>query len=399
MNKSWLDTIVEQHAESESPANYWRWSAMAALSAVVKDKIWMERYYYKLYPNIYVMLFGPSGIKKGPPVNLARKLVDAINNTRVINGRSSIQGILKKLGEAETKPGGYIVNTSCGFICSSEMASSVVEDKAFMTILTDVYDRNYRDGQWESLLKGESFKLKDVTVTLLGAVNQAHSDALFTATDINGGFFARTFFINETKPQRRNSLMYKPAIIPNIKELAEHLRALSQLSGEIKCTDEANEFMDTWYNNFWANIDSQGYEDPTGTINRYQDSVLKVAILMSLAKSTNLIVERAEIETAISYCERLIGNVRRATLGAGIALLGAQKKIAIMELVERNNHMISRTQLHKKFWMHGSLSEWNEIMEQLVIAGIIDAETMGNQLIYKMNDQQINGWQRHFEGK
>src|SRR5690349_9206016 len=131
---SWLDTIVSQHAESESPSSYWRWSAMAALSAVVKDKIWMDRHYYKLYPNIYVMLFGPSGIKKGPPVNMARKLVDQVNNTRVINGRSSIQGILKKLGESETKPGGYIINTSCGFICSSEMASSVVEDKAFMTI-------------------------------------------------------------------------------------------------------------------------------------------------------------------------------------------------------------------------------------------------------------------------
>lgn len=400
MNNSWLDLITEQHLESESPASFWRWSALSALSAVIKDKIWMERHYYKLYPNIYVMLYGPSGIKKGPPVNMARKLVDYVNNTRVINGRASIQGILKKLGTAETKPGGLVLDSSCGFICSSEMASSMVEDKAAMTILTDLYDRNYRDGQWESLLKMESFTLKDVCITLLGATNEAHSDAFFTKQDVFGGFFARTFFIHETKPQIRNSLMYAPKVVPDYKILSQHIKEVSKLKGEIICSEDANQYMNDWYMKFWENIESQNYDDPTGTANRYQDSILKVAILLSLSKSLEMKVELDTMEESIITCERLIGNIRRVTLGGGSeGILSGQKKIIIMALVNRDNHAMSRAFLHKNYWMHASLTEWNEIMAQLEIAGMIKIETVGNQVIYWMEKKQVEEWKNHFLGK
>ena len=396
---NWLETVVAQHVESEAPKSFWHWSALCAISAVLKDKVWIDRHYYKLYPNIYVMLFAHSGLKKGPPVNMARILVENVNNTRVINGRASIQGILKKLGTAETKPGGYIINSSCGFICSSEMASSMVEDKAAMTILTDLYDRNYRSGNWESLLKMESFILKDPTVTLLGATNEAHSNEFFTKQDINGGFFARTFFIHETKAQVRNSLMYAPDVIPDYKVLAGYLRELAQLAGEIKVTEEAKKFMNDWYLNFWKDIDLQQFNDPTGTINRFQDSVLKVAILTSLGKSISMELSEESIAESIKHCEKLIGNIRRATLGTGAASFGNQKKIAIMELVDRDNHSISRAQLHKKFWMHASLTEWNEIMAQLEIAGLIRTETIGNQVVYRMDEKMINSWQEHFAGR
>ena len=70
----WLDELVTQHSEFESPLNFWRWSGLASIAAVVKDKVWMPRYLYNLYPNIYVMLHAESGLKKGPPVSMANKL-------------------------------------------------------------------------------------------------------------------------------------------------------------------------------------------------------------------------------------------------------------------------------------------------------------------------------------
>ena len=116
------------------------------------------------------MLHADSGLKKGPPVNLAKKLVKRVNNTRIISGRSSIQGMLKELGEGYSLPGGQIVKKSVAFIAASEFSSSIVEDKAAMTILTDLYDRNWNEGEW-TLLKMENFTLKDPTITLLVATN------------------------------------------------------------------------------------------------------------------------------------------------------------------------------------------------------------------------------------
>src|SRR5262245_28680614 len=95
---SWLNNLLDQHKEYESPRNFWLWSSLAAISAVVKDNIYLDKFLYKLYPNIYVMLHADSGLRKGPPVSMARQLVKEVNNTRIIVGRSSIQGILKDMG-------------------------------------------------------------------------------------------------------------------------------------------------------------------------------------------------------------------------------------------------------------------------------------------------------------
>ena len=92
---NWLEEFVHQHAELESPRSFWFWSALAAISAVMQDKVWLDRQIYKLYPNVYIMLHAESGLKKGPPISAAKQLVKPVNGTHIISGRSSIQGILK----------------------------------------------------------------------------------------------------------------------------------------------------------------------------------------------------------------------------------------------------------------------------------------------------------------
>lgn len=400
MNQSWLDTIIEQHLESEAPSAFWYWSALTAVSAVIKDHIWFDKFFYKVYPNVYTILYADSGLKKGPPINMARILVEKVNNTRVINGRSSIQGILKKLGTSETRKGGIVIDTSCGFVNSSELASSLVEDKAALTILTDLFDRQYRAGNWDSLLKMETFQLKDPILTILGGINDAHANELFTAKDVAGGFFARSFFIHETETQTINSLMFAPKVIPNYDELGKYLITLSNLRGEMTLDHEDRIFFKDWYENFKKDIKIQRAHDPTGTLNRFDDSIWKTSMLITLARSGKLHIEREFLDEAMTVCTKLIGNVRRATMGTnGTGALTNQKKIVIMELVERDNHTISRGQLNKKFWMHASLAEWNEIMLQLEMAGIVKIENAGNVVLYRMDKEQIEGWKNHFEGR
>ena len=229
---NWLETLLKQHDEFESPKSFWYWAALASISAVMKDQVWLDQQLYKVYPNIYVMFHADSGLKKGPPVGMAKKLVTMVNNTHVISGRSSIQGILKELGGAQTQPGGKIVTKSTAFICSSELSSSIVEDKVATTILTDLYDRVYNEGEWKSLLKMESFKLMSPTITMLTATNQAHSTDFFTGKDIRGGYFARTFIIHEDERHTVNSLAGRVINRPDYDKLALYLKELAKIKGE-----------------------------------------------------------------------------------------------------------------------------------------------------------------------
>ena len=419
---TWLEQILKEHEEFEAPKQFWRWAALASLSAVLKDKVWLDCWIYKLYPNIYVMFHADSGLKKGPPISMARDMVAEVDNTRIIRGRSSIQGILKKLGEAASTPGGKIIGKDAvAFICSSELTSSIVTDPVATNILTDLYDRNYNFGEWESLLKMENFKLHNPCITMLTATNEAHSSEFFVRKDMQGGYFARTFIIYENVRQTINSLAAPPKLIPDNRIYARYLKAAAGLDGPMqplgsrersdiykyeKIQHHESIYLsavgrkyDDWYNNFISNIDSNAIKDETGTLNRFGDSVLKVAILLSLAERLELTISEEAMTEAIAQCEKLVGNVRKTTMGRGKSTSAQEKALLIRELVTRDNHMISREQVNKKYWSSASSEEWDKVAESLSVAGVIQIENQGGKIVFCMTEIEADKWKAHFAGR
>lgn len=419
---SWLQDIIKQHEELESPVSFWYWSAIAALSAVVKDQVWLDRQIYNLYPNIYVMLHAESGLKKGPPISMARQLVKPVNNTRIISGRSSIQGILKDLGTAYTQPGGKLQTKSVAFICSSELSSSIVEDPVATKILTDLYDRQYNVGEWRSLLKMETFELKDPTITMLTATNEAMSEDFFTRSAIQGGYFARTFIVYEKESTVVNSLLYPLSHPPNYTASADYLKQVAKLHGPFKpiaVIEKSDEFRykktkrgreiwfneagilyDDWYDNF-KEVIKITEKDETGTLNRFGDSVLKVAMLLSLAIEPNLTLKSEAMVEAIAESEKLLGNVRKTTLGKqGISQSALLKTMIIMELLNRDNHQVTRTVMMKKMWQHYSNpQEFDDIMQSFDASGMIKTSSVGNQILYTMPPDQVEELKIFMSGK
>jgi hypothetical protein len=330
---------------------------------------------------------------------MAKQLVKAVDNTKLITGRFSIQGALKRLGTAESRPGGKVHKGSTGFICSSELTASIVDDPAALEILTDLYDRNYNVDDWDSTLKMEVFALTRPTLSMLTATNEAHSEEFFIKRDIQGGYFARTFIIYEKERHRLNSLMFPLKTIIDYKKNAEYLKKLGNLSGEVKMDDSVRKYIDEWYHDFKRAIDDQKTKDPTGTLNRFDDSMLKVAMLISLGHSPELTIGQDAVDEAIKECEKLIGNVRKTTMGSGKHQFAQEKALVIEELIRRDNHSITRQQLNKKYYLRASSAEWDSIMEDLAAAGVLQINNEGSNRIYHMPDIQVNEWKQHLSGK
>jgi hypothetical protein len=421
---NWIDEIVSLHSEFESPLNFWRWAALTAISAVVKDNVYLAQGMFNLYPNIYVMFHADSGLKKGPPVSMAKKLVMEVGNTKVISGRSSIQGILRKLGSSESRPGGTIDKGSSAFICSSELSSSIVEDKAATDILTDLYDRSYNDKDWGSLLKSEEFALKAPVVTMLTATNEAHSASFFERKDVAGGFFARTFIIYENEENRSNSLLVPPERAIDYKLASSYLRDLSKLKGQFQPLGARHEsefhiyskinpythqtewftkaglIYENWYEQFKKDL--KHVKDSTGTLNRFGSSVLKVGMILSLGESPSLRITEDSMNRAIEMCQKLIGNARQVSAGKvdGIPNDVERKKILIKELYTRENQSISRAQLLKKYYMHGTIQEWDEVIIAFREAEFITTEKINDtHLMLKMTTVTYEGLKAKFAGK
>lgn len=420
---NFIDQVIEQHREFESPLNFWRWAAIASISAVVKDSVYLSQHMFNMYPNIYVMFHADSGMKKGPPVNLAKKLVTKVGNTKVISGRASIQGILKEMSQAESRPGQPVNKKSAAFICSSELSSSIVEDKVATTILTDLYDRNYNADTWKSLLKMEVFDLKDPTITMLTATNESHSTDFFTKKDISGGYFARTFIIHEHQENRVNSLLVPPTILPDYDGLVAYLKELAVLSGPFtalgsRCETDfhkriltnpytsapeyytgAGYIYEEWYRSYSST--RKGVKDSTGTLNRFGSSVIKIAMLLSLAEKPELFISESAMEEAIKVCETLIGNIRKVTFGKTESEgTNAERKILLInELLIRPDHRILRSELHKKFWIQGNVKEWDECLASFVEAGYVNIIPNGNNASIEMTPQTVMEMEYFLSGR
>ena len=90
----------------------------------------------------------------------------------------------------------------------------------------------------------------------------------------------------KSKRNRINSLIKRGENPPDYKRLAEHLRELSKLRGEFASLNgtRAGDIFSDWYIEFTTAIEQQRVADPTGTLNRFSESVIKVAMLLSLAE-------------------------------------------------------------------------------------------------------------------
>lgn len=400
---TWLQELIQQHDELESPTSFWYWSGLCVISAIVKDNVWtLEGGAWQMYPNIYVLLYADVGVGKGPAIALAHDLVKRVNNTKIISGRSSIQGILGRLSRGESRPGGHVTQSSAGFIIASEFSSALVHDPAAMDILTDLFDRLWRVGDWESLLKQEQFHLVDPTVSLLAGINEAHFDSLMESKDVFGGFLGRTFLISESKAHRLNPLIDNLEHPPDREYLAKYLKKLAKLRGPFKSLQgtEAGEKYKEWYMNFYQTVQDQDIEDKTGTIKRTRDAIKKVAMLLSLADEPDLIIKLSHMEEAIESCEKLIGNIRKTTHGKkGMSSLAAHKALIINELLSRDNHKITRTMIAKKYWMHFNITELDAIMDSLELAGMVKGSSEGGHMVYTMPEKEVKRLTKFLEGK
>lgn len=365
---SWINEVVNTYQESESPEKYFYWSAISAISAVMKKQVYLERYTYRLYPNVYIFLVGRSGIKKSTPINLAKDLVEKTESTRIIFGRNSIQNVIKELGKAYTQNGGPMINTAQAYLISGELAAFLVKDPDALTILTDLHDTHSYEKEWKNSLKVSGVDvLKSPCLSLLGATNEDHFQDAVPNNAIGGGFIARTFIVYTNEKGKLNSLTQAPATVPNKDYLARYLTKLSKISGQFKWTEKGIKMYDDWYYTFNA----QHHHDPTGTMGRIGDQILKLAMILSLSEDTSLELRQEHIFEAITSATSCLSGMTMVTMGRGKSDIGDKIKIVFRELLQSPDNRVSRQKLLQKYWGDMDHFELDRVIETLIGAGVI----------------------------
>lgn len=351
---------------------------------------------YKTYPNIYVLLYGPSGVRKGPPIALAEDLVSKVDNTRVIDGRSSIEAVIKELGNTQSAPGKPPSKDACGFMVASELSASIIGNISAMDIMTNLYDRLYNEKEWKYRLKGEgSVKLMKPCITWLAGTNEALFRDFMPEKNLHGGLIGRMFVITETKKARTNSLMFKTKS-PDKVRLGNILKHVAAIEGEFTMSDAVRHEVDDWYNLF----DKNAPKDDTGFVSRTLDFVIKIAMILASGRRQSKEITSEDVTEAASQVLPLIDPTKAVvhSIKKSEVTAATKRSLVLTYLSNKPEFKEERTKLLMNIGLQINHEDLDMIAQYMIQMETLVIDHVGGKAWYrlKIENPLVKDWIQQF---
>jgi hypothetical protein len=387
---SWIEQLQRETDNAETPRQYIYWAGLSIISAIISPNTYLNLDgVLKMRPNTYILLIGKSGLGKGLPNYLAKKLVEETKATRVISGRNTIQSVVQELSRIKSTPEGPPTFTdSRGYLQSGEFHNLMQQDPHALTILTEWYDAHYVP-DWKNTTKtGGGEVLRYPCISLFGGSSPEHFNEAVPLVNISGGFVGRTLLVYADRRHKYNSLVGDSNKEVDIKSLSNYLHQLAKLKGKFKWTKEGADEFTKWYDDFRPR--SEKMQDKTNTIERMPDHIRKVSMLISASKSLSLEISKDDVDEAINECIKLGNTARRITHGGKNSLAEQTKKVLIY-LLEADTKSVSRSILLRKGFGDYDAVELDKIVDTLHQTGFVDIKG-GKETIYTITERGINLW-------
>jgi hypothetical protein len=397
-----IKEVLESTQYFEAPPRYYYWSTIAAISAVLKDKVWFNMGdNYNVYPNVYVLLYGPSGVRKGPAINLAKQLVMGVDNTRTIDGRSSIEAVIKTLGTMTSRPGKPPHKDCCGFMAASELSSSIIGNAAAMDIMTDLFDRLYNETEWNYRLKvGESVRLVKPTVTWLAGTNESLFREFVPEKNLNGGLIGRMFVVSESKKHTTNSLMFKTRA-PDKNKIVERLKQVSKLEGEFCIEPEIRTAIDEWYNKFDKEV-GPSLKDDTGFVSRILDYVMKLSMILSTGRRGDKQIKLEDVKESIDVLLPLIVPTKRVvnSVRKNDNSLITKRALILTILTNSPEYKCERSRLLQNLGLQIDHEDLDKIAQYMIQMNVLTIDQAGGQSVFRLrvDRPEVMKWIEQYRG-
>lgn len=299
--KNWLDGYMAYTSNTEPPILYRKWIGISVLAACMQRKLVLELGTLRFYPNMYIVLVGPSGkcrkgVAMGPGFSLLSEL--GIKMAAEAITREALIRELQSTNLDTAYPDGLITTHSSLTIYSQELTVFLgYNNLQLMSDLTDWYDCREK---WTYRTKNQGTDIiEGVWVNLIGATTPDLIQSTLPTDAIGGGLTSRMIFVYEDKKAKSVAI---PGLTEEQKALRESLRydleRILTIKGTFKITDEFAEMWIDWYN---AQEGHPPFQSPhfAGYIERRPNHVLKLSMILSMSRSDDLIITSGDLTEAI----------------------------------------------------------------------------------------------------
>lgn len=390
--KNWLETYMTYTSGQESPGIFHYWTGVSILAFTLARSCWVDMSHFKIYPNMFLVLVGPTGVGKSTASNIGIKLFKkAFPEVFITRGKVTIAKMIEDMGAVFTETG-----TARACIYASEFkvfTQSIQSNSSIIEDLTDLYEC---PDDWDYRTKNAGVvALENVCINILAASIPewigTTSGAQFTET----GFSARILYIGSPYSDR---CFHKPFLPPGGEQMYHDMisdlqHIATTLTGEYRITKEADKYHETWYRELKnhkrmarVNEKLRGYEF------RKDAHMLKTAMLLKAAISDDMTLDVPDLQRAV----HALDNIQKGILVAyqSIAytpLEAAISKIEDMIKISDEGIVSHRTILRAGISMRGlGVKGPEDVIAYMLRSGHIE-EVPGrrtDQKLYKLKKKE-----------
>ena len=263
----WIGRYLDWCIGDEAPLGFHFWSAMSALSGVCRRNIYLDMRRFTVWPNLYVVLVGDPGTKKGQAMLTALSVLSRVNyrltldNTfpeinrlRLLPEKATPESVLAMIKSQEYHYiddfGEHFGNSESHGIWFVEelvmlLSSTAYNPNGTIEMLTAFF--NCPEAPQVSTIGRGLERLFNVSMTFLGATTPGWWRTGVTQAMFQGGFMSR---LNTVYREPANKHYFMPSPIDPIarEDLVEWLLPIMRWRGRrYHLSPEAQEWGSQWY--------------------------------------------------------------------------------------------------------------------------------------------------------
>lgn len=377
---NWLTAYMEYTADTESPAIYHYWVGCTLISAASKRQVCLDLNMFKVYPNIYVILVGPSGARKSIATSIGIQIADQVGIKKFsdkITGAALIRDLSSSVEKSITQStnglgigGAEIELRSPMMIYASELGVFLGHDAYGSGVIADLTDLYDCGPQWKktTISRGDEV-IPGPYVTMLAASTPQTLKDTIPPGAVGQGFTSRILFIWGDKRRRRVPIPLWGVGHAMLKSnLIADLRHISHLAGNFKFSEDGLKMYERDY--YAAQEPEEEYEDERlrNYASRKHIHTLKLAQICSMANKDDLTITAYDWETAadaIKWLDKGLGNV---FAGHGAAN-NSQDVIRVYNQIKAAavaTGYVSYPDLLKRNYSYLNIQDFGSVMQTLV---------------------------------
>jgi len=354
--------FTHQH---ESPAMFHLWSGLTIISALLGRKSYLEKGYYRLYPNLFtVLVAGSARCRKSTSISIVSGTLRDVTDIRIVDGKTSSE----KFVYSHVIPANAEQQTT--LVKADELSVFLTRDQQgdkLIDTLTKFFDAP-PTFTWDTFKHGK-LTMRDIYVVVLAATTPETLDKVLPDTAFGGGFASRVLLIYQadTEKPRRDFQTLTTEDINNLESLRRGAGYIMMHGGEFTLDSAAREVYDKWYESIAPPEDKR----MDGFVGRKHDHALRLSMSLCAAEmSGNRVILDQHINAAIDLVEGLEKNLPGALDGVG----SNNASRGVMDMVSRilsHHSRMPHSDLLRKVAQYANAQEFRGVIDTLIQAGMV----------------------------